>query len=100
MRHLFFLVDTGIASETLFKIKCAQWKQWQAEESHLSYEYRIRQKGVERSFLLFFSNEPISEPLVFPVGNPAYNFLGEVVIVVIDHIGDGRKFILPVTVWH
>ena len=60
----------GFAMETLFSISCNDWKEWNAMESILHFEYRVRQKESRRSFLLFYGNTAVSDRIELPVGNP------------------------------
>ena len=84
--------------ETKFFITCAQWKEWNSLKNNFKYEYRTRQKGERRSFLLFYSYKSSSEPMALPVGNALAEFKNDIHVVVFDSVGDFVDFYFEVTV--
>ncbi|CAD5124508.1 DgyrCDS12788 [Dimorphilus gyrociliatus] len=91
---------SGFASITNFMISCQGWLEYDKREGSLGlkYEYKARPKGTDKSFLLFFSYNQESVPLMLPVGNPDKNFLTEAVITVRDSVGDQTEFLYDVEV--
>ncbi len=55
-------------------------------------------KGAKRSFPLFFGSSPDTEPIGLPVGNLDEHFFNDIVINVMDSVGDFYEFITPVKV--
>ena len=77
--------------QTLFRISCLGWQEWTPEgyvAGTIYFEYRIALKHHARSFPLLFGYEPVSEFIEFPVGNPEYDLLNDLIITVIDTLGD------------
>ena len=76
------------------------WKEWRSDnpDAKIRFEYRVRQKGYRRSYLLFFGIQLVTDPVVLPVGNPDDDFRNEVVIYIMDSIGDYEIHIIEVKV--
>ena len=91
---------SGTATKTEFLINCFGWKEWNSTlgDKALKYEYRIRQAGSERSLLFYFGRSASSTPVKFPVGNFQIKFLNEVILYIVDSLGDPWEHILNVTV--
>lgn len=82
-----------------FSVRCMDWKGWKsAVSASLIYEYMVRSYGTERLNSFHLGNSSISKPTTFPVGDPAYDFLVECLILVHDSLGDYRQIVLNVTV--
>ena len=64
----------------------------------LKYEYRIRQAGLVRALLFYYGRDSRSSPSLFPVGSFVRDFGNEVVVNVIDGVGDSWEKIVNVTV--
>ena len=79
---------------------CFGWKEWNIGplQSGLKYEYRIRQAGVKRALLFYFGRSARSSPVVFPVGSFDREFGNEVVVRILDSVGDFWQKIINVTV--
>ena len=79
---------------------CAGWLEYQKTiaTSILAYDFRIRMPGSKRSFPVFFGNKTTSDPCLFPVGDMEKDFALEVVIHIIDSLGDWVEFVTPLKV--
>ena len=93
---MFFL--SGTAAYTNFSVECTCWQEYEAEGG-LSYEYRVRQMGRQRSLLFYFGEAASSTPTMLPVGAYSSDFLDECVLLVYDSIGDYWTLTIPVTVY-
>ena len=87
--------------KTLFQIACIGWQAWTPAgfiTDSLYFEYRIALKHSARSFPLLFGSKPVSDFMEFPVGNPEFDMLNDLTIVVTDSLGDKSSTTIDVTV--
>ena len=56
------------------------------------------QFGDERSMLFHSLDDPFSQPVVFPVGNPYERFKDDVTLIITDSLGDFYLYNTPVEV--
>ena len=73
---------------------CNDWKGYDELDvsDALSYRFSSRKKQADneaRAFLIFFGKEDVvSQPTVFGVGDNATNYTVEVIVKVVDKLGD------------
>ncbi|CAD5126282.1 DgyrCDS14438 [Dimorphilus gyrociliatus] len=89
----------GYASINKFDITCQGWQEFEKPQfaRDLKYVFRSRPKGVKPSFLLYFALKNGAASLLLSVGDPI-NLITEVIIQIIDSVGDVYKFILDMKV--
>ena len=97
---IYSLCFAGFSSFTKFIMDCEKWQEFQktVATSILEYEFRIRLPGSERSFVVFFGNQSKSDERLFPVGDIDQSFTLEVVIHIIDSVGDFCQFVMSLRV--
>lgn len=89
---------SGIAMETKFQINCSGWREFYTSTGHLTYEYRIQQKGSRRANLLFYGDLTTPPEIFFPVGSPTDNFAADLIAYIYDPLGDRKDYIFNVYV--
>ena len=64
----------------------------------MKFEYRIRQAGSRRSLLFYFGKSTRSSAVKFPVGNFEDDYRNELVLYIVDSLGDPWEKLLNITV--
>ena len=78
----------GHATETQFQISCTDWREYFVDSfsTGLRYEYFMSVDGSTSKQLFDYGTVGISQPTVFPTGNPLGGFSAQATVAVFDSV--------------